>query len=120
MGPYAIRDIRNAVAAGRHRVEDPELAWRQATHAIAGFSLAVYDKNVLPGKMDEAVVNLHGRRQSRRSMGDCAPSLPRLAGRIGATVRVNCAAASLSFVSASNRTAIEDPQSLMDCQASVL
>jgi len=119
MGPYAIRDIRNAVAAGRYRVEDPELARRQATHAIAGFSLAVYDKNVLPGKMDEAVVNLHGRRQSRRSMGDCAPSLPRLAGRIGATVRVNCAA-SLSFVSASNRTAIEDPQSLMDCQASVL
>jgi AcrR family transcriptional regulator len=60
MGPYAIRDIRNAVAAGRYRVEDPELAWRQATHAIVGFSLAVCDKNVLPGKMDEAVVNLLG------------------------------------------------------------
>jgi hypothetical protein len=41
-------------------VEDPELAWRQATHAIAGFSLAVCDKNVLPSKMDEAVVNLLG------------------------------------------------------------
>ena len=38
MGPYAIRDIRNAVATGRYRVEDPELAWRQATHAIVGFS----------------------------------------------------------------------------------
>jgi AcrR family transcriptional regulator len=60
MGPYAIRDIRNAVSAGRYRVEDPELAWRQATHAIVGFSLAVCDKNVLPGKMDEAVVNLLG------------------------------------------------------------
>ena len=48
MGPYAIRDIRNAVAAGRYRVEDPELAWRQATHAIVGFSLAVCDKNILP------------------------------------------------------------------------
>jgi AcrR family transcriptional regulator len=60
MGPYAIRDIRNAVAAGRYRVEDPELAWRQATHAIVGFSLAVCDKNILPGKIDEAVVNLLG------------------------------------------------------------
>jgi len=60
MGPYAIRDIRNAVAAGRYRVEDADLAWRQATHAIVGFSLAVCDKNVLPNKMDEAVVNLLG------------------------------------------------------------
>jgi AcrR family transcriptional regulator len=60
MGPYAIRDIRNAVAAGRYRVEDPELAWRQATHAIVGFSLAVCDKNILPHKIDEAVVNLLG------------------------------------------------------------
>jgi len=60
MGPYAIRDIRNAVAAGRYRVEDADLAWRQATHAIVGFSLAVCDKNVLPSKMDEAVVNLLG------------------------------------------------------------
>ena len=39
MGPYAIRDIRNAVVAGRYCVEDPELAWRQASHAITGFSL---------------------------------------------------------------------------------
>jgi AcrR family transcriptional regulator len=60
MGPYAIRDIRTAVLAGRYQVEDPELAWRQATHAIVGFSLAVCDKNILPGKMDEAVVNLLG------------------------------------------------------------
>jgi AcrR family transcriptional regulator len=58
MGPYAIRDIRTAVAAGRYRVEDPALAWRQATHAIVGFSLAVCDKNIPPGKIDEAVVNL--------------------------------------------------------------
>jgi len=60
MGPYAIGDIRNAVSAGRYRVEDPELAWRQASHAIAGFSLAVCDRSILPGKMDEAVVNLLG------------------------------------------------------------
>ena len=60
MGPYAIRDIRNAVAAGRYRVEDAALAWRQATHAIVGFSLAVCDKNIPPEKIDEAVVNLLG------------------------------------------------------------
>ncbi len=33
MGPYAIRDIRNAVAAGRYKVEDADMAWRLATHA---------------------------------------------------------------------------------------
>jgi AcrR family transcriptional regulator len=66
MGPYAIRDIRNAVLAGRYRVEDPELAWRQATHAIVGFSMAVCDKTILPGKMDEAVVNLLGMVGVRR------------------------------------------------------
>jgi AcrR family transcriptional regulator len=60
MGPYAIRDIRNAIAAGRYRVEDAELAWRQATHAIVGFSLAVCDKKLAPAKIDEAVVNLLG------------------------------------------------------------
>lgn len=60
MGPYAIRDLRNAVTAGRYRVEDPEMAWRQATHAIVGFSLAVCDGKLQPGKIDEAVVNLLG------------------------------------------------------------
>lgn len=60
MGPYAIRDIRNAVVSGRYRVEDAELAWRQATHAIIGFSLAVCDNRLPSGKIDEAVVNLLG------------------------------------------------------------
>jgi len=60
MGPYAIRDIRQACQAGRYSVEDPELAWRQATHAMVGFSIAVCDQNVDPVKIDEAVVNLLG------------------------------------------------------------
>src|ERR1700744_4136846 len=60
MGPYAIRDIRNAVSAGRYRVEDAEIAWRQASHAIAGFSLALSDNTILAAKRDEAVVNLLG------------------------------------------------------------
>jgi len=60
MGPYAIRDIRRACKAGRYNVEDPELVWRQATHAIVGFSIAVCDQKVDPAKIDEAVVNLLG------------------------------------------------------------
>jgi AcrR family transcriptional regulator len=60
MGPYAIRDICNAVSSGRYRVEDAELAWRQATHAIVGFCLAVCDNRLPVGKVDEAVVNLLG------------------------------------------------------------
>jgi AcrR family transcriptional regulator len=58
IGPYALKDIRTAVAAGRFDVEDPELVWRQATHAIVGFSAAVCDNNISPTKIDEAVVNL--------------------------------------------------------------
>jgi AcrR family transcriptional regulator len=60
MGPYAIRDIRKAVAAERYQVEDAELAWRLATHAIVGFSMAVCEKNVPAEMMDEVVVNLLG------------------------------------------------------------
>lgn len=60
MGPYAIRDIKNAVKAGRYRCEDPDLAWRLATHAIVGFGLAVCDGKIAPEKIDEAVVNLLG------------------------------------------------------------
>jgi AcrR family transcriptional regulator len=60
MGPYAIRDLRNAVAAGRYRAEDPDLAWRLAAHAIVGFSLAVCDGKLPPEKIDDAVVNLLG------------------------------------------------------------
>lgn len=60
MGPYAIRDIRNAVASGRYRTEDPELAWRMATHAIVGYSLAICDGKIEPSKIDDAVVNLLG------------------------------------------------------------
>jgi len=59
-GPYAVRDICNAVAAGRYKIEDPELVWRQATHAMVGFSLAVCNHQLAPDKIDEAVVNLLG------------------------------------------------------------
>jgi AcrR family transcriptional regulator len=60
MGPFAIRDLRNAVAAGRYNVEDPDMAWRLATHAIVGFGLAVCDGKLPPEKIDETVVDLLG------------------------------------------------------------
>lgn len=41
MGPFAIRDLTNAVAAGRFRATDPALVWRLSCHAIIGVSLAI-------------------------------------------------------------------------------
>jgi AcrR family transcriptional regulator len=49
IGPYAVRDLRRAAAAGRFRFDDAELAYRLATHVIVGFSLAVCD-----GKLDQS------------------------------------------------------------------
>lgn len=81
MGPYAIRDLRNAVAAGRYHVEDPELAWRLATHAIVGFSLAVCDGKLRAEKIDDAVVDLLGmvgvpRDEAREIARRPSPELP--------------------------------------------
>lgn len=82
MGPYAIRDIRLAVSAKRFEVEDAELAWRQATHAMVAFGLAVFDHNVSPKKIDEAVVNLLGmvgvpRAEAWEIARRPSPELPR-------------------------------------------
>jgi AcrR family transcriptional regulator len=60
MGPFAIRDIGVAAAAGRFRVADPALAFRLATHALVGFSLAVCDHGLAPARVEEAVVALLG------------------------------------------------------------
>ena len=53
-------DDRDLDDIGLARIDYPELAWRQATHAIVGFSIAVCDQNLDPKKIDEAVVNLLG------------------------------------------------------------
>jgi AcrR family transcriptional regulator len=58
MGPFAIRDLKNARTAGRYVFEDPELAFRMAVHAIIGFGLAVVSGKVATEKIDEAVVDL--------------------------------------------------------------
>lgn len=41
MGPFAIRDCRNAVAAGRFRTSDSPLVWRLCSHGIVGAGLAI-------------------------------------------------------------------------------
>ena len=59
MGPYAIRDIRNAVAAGRYRVEDRlGLATGHARHRR--LQPRCLRQDIPPEKIDEAVVNLLG------------------------------------------------------------
>ena len=59
-GPYATRDIRLAVDAGRYRVHDADLAWRLAVWAIIGFSSAVCDGQAEPEQLAAAVVAVLG------------------------------------------------------------
>lgn len=58
MGPYAIRDLRQATEAGRVAVSDPELVWKMATHAIVGVSLAITTGALSEDKIQETVIRL--------------------------------------------------------------
>lgn len=58
MGPYAIRDMQKATAAGRFHVRDAELVWKLATHAIVGVSLAITTGQLPEAAIDETVVSL--------------------------------------------------------------
>lgn len=58
MGPFAIRDLRHAAAAGRFAVPDAELVWRLTAHAIVGISLAISSDAVPAAAMDQVVVRL--------------------------------------------------------------
>jgi hypothetical protein len=58
MGPFAIRDLQNATAAGRFKVADAPLTWRMATHAILGVSLAVTQGLLPHDAQHETVVRL--------------------------------------------------------------
>jgi AcrR family transcriptional regulator len=58
MGPFAIRDLRHAVAAGRFYATDPELVWHLTAHAIVGVSLAITTERLPPSVKDEIVVRL--------------------------------------------------------------
>lgn len=58
MGPFAIRDLKNATAAGRFRVDDADLTWRMASHAVVGVALAITGGSLPETAIDECVVRL--------------------------------------------------------------
>jgi AcrR family transcriptional regulator len=60
MGPFAIRDIRAARAAGHYQLDNPELVWRMTTHAIMGFGLEVSHGALAVANLDEGVASLLG------------------------------------------------------------
>ncbi|MEZ5660811.1 MAG: helix-turn-helix domain-containing protein [Burkholderiaceae bacterium] len=58
MGPFAIRDLRLATAAGRFKVSDAELCFRMAAHAIVGVARAITNGELAGSAIDETVVVL--------------------------------------------------------------
>lgn len=55
MGPFAIRDMRQASQAGRFEVSNPELVWRLSAHALIGAALAI-TQGGMPGSIRDQVV----------------------------------------------------------------
>lgn len=58
IGPFAIRDIRQAAQAGRFQVSNAELVWRLTTHALIGASLAIRSGQVPAGSKDQIIARL--------------------------------------------------------------
>ncbi|WP_322044010.1 helix-turn-helix domain-containing protein [Paraburkholderia sp. J67] len=58
MGPFAIRDLRNAIGAGVFSMAEPELVWHLTAHAIVGASLAITTDRLSGGLKDEIVGRL--------------------------------------------------------------
>ena len=58
MGPFAIRDLRNAVSAGRFPTRDPDLVWRLTSHAVVGVSIAITTGQLPASIKNEIIVQL--------------------------------------------------------------
>lgn len=58
MGPFAIRDLENATNAGRFKVDNAELTWMMACHAILGIALSITNDEFPETVIDEAVIRL--------------------------------------------------------------
>ncbi len=58
MGPFATRDLRNATQAGRFRIDDAELVWRMANHAIVGVALAITSGEMPTSQVEDCVVRI--------------------------------------------------------------
>lgn len=57
-GPYAMRDLTKARDGDRFQFDTVEIAWRQASWAIVGTSLAVCEGRLSADQLAEAVANL--------------------------------------------------------------
>lgn len=58
MGPFAMRDLRNANEAGRFRVADPAVTFRMASYAIVGVALAIAEGDLPESAVEEAIISL--------------------------------------------------------------
>lgn len=58
IGPFAIRDLRQASQAGRFEVSNPELIWRLTTHALIGAALSITQGKMPDSIRDQVVVRL--------------------------------------------------------------
>lgn len=81
MGPFAIRDLENATAAGRFHVHDASLTWRMTCHAIVGVSLAITQNKLDASAIDNAIVQLLcmtgiGEEQAKELSSRPTPPLP--------------------------------------------
>ena len=82
MGPFAIRDLKNATKAGRFKVDDAVLTWKMATYAIVGVALAVTNDELPVTVIDETVIRLLcmtgiGREEATELAMRHRPSLPK-------------------------------------------
>ena len=82
MGPFAIRDLKNATMAGRFKVDDAVLTWKMATYAIVGVALAVTSDELPLTVIDETVIRLLcmtgiGREDAIELAMRHRPSLPK-------------------------------------------
>jgi AcrR family transcriptional regulator len=58
MGPFAIRDLRQASQAGRFEISNADLVWRLTTHALIGASLAITTGQLPASVADQVIVRL--------------------------------------------------------------
>jgi len=81
MGPFAIRDLETATAAGRFKVDDAALVFRMSTHAVVGTALAITQSDLPVDAVPECVVRLLcmtgiGRDEAVELAGRERPPLP--------------------------------------------
>lgn len=58
MGPFAMRDLEKATRAGRFRVEDANVTFRMATHAIIGVALSITNGDLPASAAEEALIGI--------------------------------------------------------------